>query len=99
MSASLPRSGLHNLSLKTKLLLMMLSLLLLSCSTLFLLHLKAERRLISQLKDYTEDLSLAIEVFQEQPSAVAADDPKPVLDQYAQKLRELGVKDISIVDA
>jgi len=98
MSATLPPTGLRNLSLKTKLLLMMLSLLLLSASTLFLLHLYSERRLISQLKDYTEDLSTAIEVFAAQPAAVAADDPKPILDQYAQKLRQLGVKDISIVD-
>ena len=98
MAATVPRAGLYNLSLKTKLLLMMLSLLLLSVSTLFLLHLYSERRLISQLKDYTEDLSTAIEVFQEQPSAVTTDDPKPILDQYAQKLRQLGVKDISIVD-
>jgi len=97
-AATLSPTGLRNLSLKTKLLLMMLSLLLLSVSTLFLLHLYSERRLISQLKDYTEDLSTAIEVFQQQPSAVATDDPKPILDQYAQKLRELGVKDISIVD-
>ena len=92
MSATLPPTGLRNLSLKTKLLLMMLSLLLLSASTLFLLHLYSERRLISQLKDYTEDLSTAIEVFAAQPAAVAADDPKPILDQYAQKLRQLGVK-------
>ena len=47
---------------------MMLSLLLLSVSSLFLLHLYSERRLISQLRDYTEDLSTAIEVFQEQPA-------------------------------
>src|SRR2546425_10850964 len=39
-----------------------------------------------------------MEVLAAQPAAVAADDPKPILDQYAQKLRQLGVKDISIVD-
>ena len=53
---------LRNLTLKTKLLLMMLSLLVLSVSTLFLLHLYDQQRLLSQLRDYTEDLSTAIEV-------------------------------------
>jgi signal transduction histidine kinase len=93
------RLGLHNVSLKTKLLLMMVSLLLLSVSTLFLLHLYSEQRLISQLRDYTEDLSTAIEVFQEQPAAVEGGDLKATLDQFAVKLRQLGVKDVSIADA
>lgn len=92
-------AGLHNLSLKTKLLLMMVSLLLLSISSLFLLHLYSEQRLISQLRDYTEDLSTAIEVFQEQPAAVEGGDLKATLDRFAQKLRQLGVKDVSIADA
>ena len=98
MSQGMAHSGLHNLSLKTKLLLMMVSLLLLSVSSLFLLHLYSERRLISQLRDYTEDLSTAIEVFQEQPAAVEGGDLKATLDQFAQKLRQLGVKDVSIAD-
>ena len=51
MSQGMAHSGLHNLSLKTKLLLMMVSLLLLSVSSLFLLHLYSERRLISQLRE------------------------------------------------
>ena len=93
------RPALHNLSLKTKLLLMMVSLLLLSISSLFLLHLYSEKRLISQLRDYTEDLSTAIEVFQEQPAAVEGGDLKATLDRFAQKLRQLGVKDVSIADA
>ena len=85
------------MTMKIKLLLMMLSLLILSVSTLFLLHLYSEQRLISQLKDYTEDLSTAIEVFQEQPAQQG--DQEVVLKAYAQKLRELGVKDVSIADA
>jgi signal transduction histidine kinase len=89
-------SSLHNVSLKTKLLLMMVSLLLLSVSSLFLLHLYSERRLISQLRDYTEDLSTAIEVAQEQPAAVEGGDVQTTLDQYAQKLRQLGVKDVHV---
>ena len=80
MSDGAARSGLDNVSLKTKLLLMMVSLLLLSVSTLFLLHLYSEQRLISQLRDYTEDLSTAIEVFQEQPAPVEGGDLKATLD-------------------
>jgi signal transduction histidine kinase len=89
-------SKLHNVSLKTKLLLMMVSLLLLSVSSLFLLHLYSERRLISQLRDYTEDLSTAVEVAQEQPAAVEGGDVQATLDAYAQKLRQLGVKDVHV---
>jgi nitrogen fixation/metabolism regulation signal transduction histidine kinase len=88
---------LRNLTLKTKLLLMMLSLLALSVFSLFLLHLYSERKLLSQLREYTEDLSTAIEVFQEQPAGEG--DPQVVLQAYAQKLRQLGVKDVSMADA
>ena len=82
--------------MKTKLLLMMLSLLLLSVSSLFFLHLASERRLLSQLTDYTDDLSTAIDVVQEQPAGEG--DPQRVLLAYAAKLRQLGVKDVSIAD-
>src|SRR3954464_9245658 len=92
-------SGLRDVSLKTKLLLMMVSLLLLSASSLFLLHLYSEQRLISQLRDYTEDLSTAIEVFQEQPAPVEGGDLQATPHQVARKLRQLGVKDVSIADA
>ena len=84
-------------SLKTKLLLMMLSLLVLSVSSLFILHLVSERRLLSQLREYTEDLSTAIEVFQEQPGTEG--DPQLILARYADKLRLLGVKDVSVANA
>lgn len=83
--------------MKTKLLLMMLSLLLLSVSSLFFLHLAAERSLLAQLTDYTDDLSTAIDVVQEQPAREG--DPQRVLKAYAEKLRQLGVKDVSIADA
>ena len=91
-----PAPPLRNLSLKTKLLLMMLSLLVLSVSSLFMLHLYSERKLLSQLREYTEDLSTAIEVFQEQPAGEG--DPQVVLRAYAEKLRQLGVKDVSMAD-
>lgn len=90
------KPSLRSLTLKTKLLLMMLSLLILSVSSLFFLHLYSEQRLISQLKEYTEDLSTALEVFQEQP--VGEGDPQDVLKAYMDKLGQLGVQDVSISD-
>lgn len=88
---------LGRLALKTRLLLMMLSLLLLSIGSLLILHLRSEARLVSQLRDYTEDLSTAIEVFQEQPVSETGD-PQHALKVYMDKLRQLGVKDVSIAD-
>lgn len=86
----------RNLSLKTKLLLMMLSLLLLSASSLFFLHLMGVRALLSQVTEYTEDLSTAIDIAQQQPAAEG--DPQEALKKYADKLTQLGVKDVSIAD-
>jgi len=88
--------GLRQLNLRTKLLLTMLSLLVLSVTSLFFLHLYSERRLISQLRQYTEDLSTAIEVVQEQP--VGEGDVQVVLNAYGEKLEQLGVKDVSVSD-
>jgi signal transduction histidine kinase len=88
--------GLSGLDLKTKLLLMMMSLLVLSSASLFFLHLLSERSLLSQIRDYTDELSTAIEIAQEQP--VGEGDPKAVLDAYADKLRRLGVKDVTVAD-
>ncbi len=85
-----------NLSLKTKLLVMMLALLALSVSSLFFLHLLGEQRLLSQVREYTEDLSTAIEVVQEQPAGEG--DPQAALKAYAEKLRQLGVQEVSIAD-
>ncbi len=84
-------------NIRTKLLLTMLSLLLLSVSSLFMLHLLSERQLLSQVRQYTEELSTAIEIAQEQPAGEG--DPQVVLNAYAEKLRQLGVKDVSIADA
>jgi signal transduction histidine kinase len=97
-------TGRRQLTLKTKLLLMMLWLLLLSISSLFLLHLYSQQQLLSQVREYTEQLSTAIEIAQEQPAAegdpqVVLNNPKSVLDAYMEKLRQLGVKDVSIADA
>ena len=59
-------------NIRTKLLLTMLSLLLLSVSSLFMLHLLSERQLLSQVREYTEELSTAIEIAQGQPAGVTA---------------------------
>jgi signal transduction histidine kinase len=83
--------------MKTRLLAIMASLLVLSLSSLFLLHLYSERRLLSQIREYTEDLSAAIEISQEQPTQEG--DPQAILGAYADKLRQLGVKDVSLADA
>jgi signal transduction histidine kinase len=89
--------GLQGLALKTKLLLMMMSLLVLSGTSLFFLHLWSESKLLSQVADYTEELSTAIEIAQEQPATEG--NPTVVLAAYAEKLRKLGVKDVTLTDA
>ena len=76
---------------------MMLSLLALSIGSLFVLHLFSERALLARIRDYTEELSTAIEVTQEQPGGGA--DLQKAVQAYAEKLRKLGVRDVSIADA
>lgn len=83
-------------TLQNKLLLMLVSLLVLSSSSLFLLHVRNEKRLLSQVLDYTAELSAAIEIAQEQPLTGA--DPTAALGAYVERLRQLGVKDVSITD-
>jgi signal transduction histidine kinase len=89
--------GLRRRSLRAQLQLMMLSLLVLSVGSLFVLHLYAERALLARIRDYTEELSNAIEIAQEQPGEGA--DPQKAVQAYADKLRKLGVRDVSIADA
>ena len=76
---------------------MMLSLLALSIGSLFVLHLFSERALLARIRDYTEELSTAIEITQEQPGTSA--DLQRAVQAYAEKLRKLGVRDVSIADA
>jgi signal transduction histidine kinase len=56
----------------------------------------SEQRLLSQIRDYTEELSTAIDITQEQPPVEG--DPKAALDAYAEKLRQLGVRDVTLTD-
>jgi hypothetical protein len=88
---------LDGLSLATRLLLIMLALLVLSMSALFLLHLYSQRDLLAKIRDYTDELSLAIEITQAQPGAEG--DAAVLLQAYAEKLRKLGVKDVTLADA
>src|SRR4029450_9524577 len=76
---------------------MMLALLALSVGSLFVLHLFGEQAMLGRIRDYTAELSTAIESTQEQPGG-GADLQKAVRD-YANKLRLLGVRDVSIADA
>ena len=76
---------------------MMLALLVLSVGSLFVLHLFSERALLARVSDYTEELSTAIEITQEQPGGGA--DLQKAVQAYAEKLRKLGVRDVSIADA
>jgi signal transduction histidine kinase len=76
---------------------MMLSLLVLSIGSLFVLHFFSERALLARISDYTEELSTAIEITQEQPGSGA--DPQKAVSAYAEKLKRLGVRDVSITDA
>jgi hypothetical protein len=56
----------------------------------------SQRSLISQVRDYTEELSTAIDIAQERPEE---GDPQVVLTAYVEKLRQLGVKDVTLADA
>jgi signal transduction histidine kinase len=76
---------------------MMLSLLVLSIGSLFVLHFFSERALLARVRDYTEELSTAIQITQEQPGSGA--DPQKAVQAYAEKLKRLGVRDVSITDA
>jgi signal transduction histidine kinase len=86
----------RRLKLRTQLLLMMLSLLLLSVSALFLLHLYSQARLLSEVRDYTEELSTAIDIAQQQPAGET--DRQTVLKAWSERLRALGVQDVSIAN-
>jgi signal transduction histidine kinase len=92
---SRPEVFLGGWNLQNKLLLMLVSLLVLSSSSLFLLHVRNEKRLLSEVLDYTAELSAAIEIAQEQP---LTGDPTAALGAYVKRLRQLGVKDVSITD-
>ena len=75
---------------------MLVTLLVLSLSSLFLLHFYNEKRLLAEVLDYTAELSAAIDIAQEQP--LTGDDLSSALHAYTERLKKLGVKDVSITD-
>ncbi|HEY8232765.1 MAG TPA: hypothetical protein VIJ10_08880, partial [Vicinamibacteria bacterium] len=72
---------LRHLSLRLQLQLVMLALLVLSVGSLFVLHMKSESAMLARISDYTEELSTAIQITQEQPAAGL--DPQRAVQAYA----------------
>ena len=70
----------------------------LASRSLFLLHLYAEQQLLSQVRDYTDELSTAIEIAQEQPAPARAT-PRWSSRPTPRSCGSSGVKDVSIADA
>lgn len=88
----------NNLSLKTKLLLMMLFLSLISIGLLFFLYARAERSLIGEVERYTDDLSAAIQISMEQLTKGDEEINDERLKEYVNRLKKKGIRDISILD-
>lgn len=91
------RKLITNLSLKTKLLFMMVSLCFLTIVSLFALYGKAERDLIEGVRRHTEELSTAIEISIEQMSKTRAELDLGALKDF-EKLKKKGIKEISIIN-
>lgn len=91
------RSILSNLSLKTKLLFMMVSLCFLSVAFLLFLYARAEKDLIDEVRHHTEELSTAIQISIEQISQ--AREEGAGIDSYKglMTFKKKGIKDISVV--
>src|SRR3990167_5254546 len=85
-----------DLSLKTKLLVMMLLLSFLSIGLLFFLYARAEMGLISEVKHYTDELSAAIQISMSQLTQDEIKDER--LKEYVHSFKQKGVRDISILD-
>lgn len=88
----------NNLSLKTKLLLMMLLLSLLSIGLLFFVYTRAERALITEVERYTTDLSSAIQISMEQLTKEDEEIKDEQLKEYVKRFRKKGIRAISILD-
>ncbi|MDH4101075.1 MAG: two-component sensor histidine kinase, partial [Nitrospirota bacterium] len=86
----------NDLSLKTKLLVMMLFLSFLSIGLLFLLYARAERNLLHEVKRYTDELSAAIQISMEQLTQDEVKDER--LKEYVERMKKKGIKSISILD-
>lgn len=89
---------LKNVGLKTKLLLMMLGLCIISIGLLFILYQIAEKKLITSVKKYTEELSSAIQISVEQMTAEDMETNEEMLKEYVSQFKKRGVREISILN-
>lgn len=85
-----------NLRLRTKLLLMMFTLLLLTLAVTFVMYWNAERGLITQVERHTNDLSTAIQISVEQLTSKGRTKEERLRD-YVRRLEHRGVREISIL--
>lgn len=89
------RNFFSNLTLKTQLLFMMVSLCFLSITFLFILYSSAERDLREEVRRHTEELSTAIQVSIEEISKGDGDYIEQIKDFT--KLKKKGIKEISVL--
>ncbi|MBI1912501.1 MAG: HAMP domain-containing protein [Deltaproteobacteria bacterium] len=91
------RNFLLNLDLKTKLLLMMVSLCFLSIAFLLFLYAQAEKDLIEEVRHNTEELSTAIQISIEQ---ISQSGDEAGLDKLKglMNIKKKGIKEISVVN-
>ncbi len=90
------KSFFDNLRLRTKLLLMMLFLSLLSLAMLFAIYSHGERTLMKEIEQHTNDLTTAITMSVEELTSQEQTDEARLRD-YVQQLNQKGVKEISII--
>lgn len=88
---------LSNLSLKTKLLFMMLSLFFLTLTALFVLYGRAEKDLVEEVRHHTEEVSSAIQVSIEEMSKTAQGRNINALKDLT-RFRKKGITEISVMN-
>lgn len=91
------RTILSDLSLKTKLLFMMVSLCFLSIAFLLILFARAEKELIEEVRHHTEELSTAIQVSIEQISQTSEGDGADKFKSLM-SIKKKGIKEISVIN-
>lgn len=87
-----------NLGLKIKLLLMMAALSITSISLLFVIYNVAEKRLILEVRRYTEELTSAIQISVEQLTTEDKEENEDTLKEYVDRLKKKGIHEISILN-
>lgn len=85
------------LGLKTKLVLIMLLLSVISMVMLLAIYTRAERELIKQVKRHTDELSAAIQISIEHLTNPGDDVDDIKLKKYIEKVRGKGIKEVSIL--